>query len=64
MKIGSWHRRHPIMLASQLPEGIEDARIILRLITELVNDFLAQDEQPANAVVKLLRDPDHRGNSE
>jgi hypothetical protein len=44
------------MLASQLPDRIEDARIILRLVTELVNDFLAQDEQPANAVVKLIRD--------
>jgi hypothetical protein len=43
-KIESWHRRHAVMLASQLPDGIEDALIILRLITELVNDFLAQPE--------------------
>lgn len=40
MKENSWHRRHAIQLASQLPEGTEDAMIILRLMTQLVTDFL------------------------
>jgi hypothetical protein len=59
-KIESWHRRHAVMLASQLPDGIEDALIILRLITELVNDFLAQPEpeRPAKPalVVPIVRE--------
>ena len=45
------------MLASQSPERIEDACINLRLTTELVNDFLAQDGQPLKAaLVVALRD--------
>ena len=54
MKIETWHRRHAVMLASQLPDGIEDARIILRLATELVNDFLAEPEQPARPVATVV----------
>jgi hypothetical protein len=32
MKIESWHRRHAITLASQLPDNVEDGLIILRLV--------------------------------
>jgi hypothetical protein len=53
-KIESWHRRHAVMLASQLPEGIEDARIVLRLTTELVNDFLDQPEAERPAKPALV----------
>ncbi|WP_166299019.1 MULTISPECIES: hypothetical protein [unclassified Bradyrhizobium] len=45
MKIESWHRRHAVQLAAQLPDKAEDSLIILRLATELVTDFLAVDEQ-------------------
>ena len=33
-KIDSWHRRHAIMLASQLPDNSEDGLIILQLARE------------------------------
>jgi hypothetical protein len=49
----TWHRRH-VMLASQLPERIEDARIILRLTAELLEDFLSETgptEKPSPVVI-------------
>jgi hypothetical protein len=52
----SWHRRHAVMLASQLPDGIDDSLIILRLATQLVTDFLAEPEpvqRPAPVVVPI-----------
>jgi hypothetical protein len=39
-KIESWHRRHALMLASQLPDGIEDAQMVLEATRELVESFL------------------------
>jgi hypothetical protein len=56
MKQNSWHRRHALQLACQLPEGNEDALIILRLATELVTGFLAEPEpalKPASVVVLI-----------
>jgi hypothetical protein len=44
MKIEPWHRRLAVQLASQLPDQIEDGRIILRLTTELLEDFLNEPE--------------------
>ena len=41
MKEENWHRRHAIQLASQLPEGTEDALAVLRLAAELVTGFLS-----------------------
>ncbi|MCK1479707.1 hypothetical protein IVB27_34470 [Bradyrhizobium sp. 197] len=47
MKQENWHRRHAVMLASQLPEETEDALTVLRLATQLVTGFLAvPDEAP------------------
>jgi hypothetical protein len=57
-KIEGWHRRHAVMLASQLPEKHEDSLIILQLATQLVTDFLAEpepDQKPA-PVITLVRD--------
>ncbi|WLB18944.1 hypothetical protein [Bradyrhizobium japonicum] len=55
MKENSWHRRHAIQLASQLPEGNEDAMIILRLMARLVTDFLdAPEPTPKPAPVVVL----------
>jgi hypothetical protein len=53
----AWHRRHAVMLASQLPECTDDALIILRLTNQLVTDFLTQaDETPKGApVVAFVR---------
>ncbi|XIA64308.1 hypothetical protein ACFIOY_36385 [Bradyrhizobium sp. TZ2] len=41
MKEENWHRRHAVMLASQLPEETEDALAVLRLATQLVTGLLA-----------------------
>ncbi|MCG2665871.1 hypothetical protein ACFPFP_02870 [Bradyrhizobium sp. GCM10023182] len=56
MKVESWHRRHAVMLASQLPEKTEDALAVLRLATQLVTDFLAEGEpmQKPAPVVALI----------
>ena len=56
MKENSSHRRHAIQLASQLPDGTEDAMIILRLMTQLVTDFLDAPEpaQKTAPVVVLI----------
>ena len=50
-----WHRRHALTLASQLPENVADARLILYAVTELVEGFLsrgeeAKSESPNNVV--------------
>jgi hypothetical protein len=49
-----WHRRHAVMLASQLPEAAADAVIVLRLTMELVEGFLAGDDKPPAAKVLTL----------
>ena len=42
----AWHRRHALTLAGQLPENIEDARLVLEAVSELVEDFLSKSEAP------------------
>lgn len=37
----SWHRRQAVALASTLPDDITDAKIILKLVEELIDGFLA-----------------------
>jgi hypothetical protein len=44
MKIEGWHRQHAILMASNLPNGIEDTRIVLKLLNDLVENFLASPE--------------------
>jgi hypothetical protein len=50
----SWHRRHAIQLAAQLPDNIDDARAVIRYLTELLEDFLCRDESPAPAPLRLV----------
>jgi hypothetical protein len=50
MRIESWHRHHAVHLASHLPERIDDARTILRLVHELVEGFLAADPEPERSI--------------
>ena len=46
------------MLASQLPETLADAVIILRLAIELAEGFLAGSDKPDPAkVLTIVRDP-------
>lgn len=37
-----WHRRHALLLASQLPDNPEDARLVVKAVAELLETFLAQ----------------------
>ena len=39
-----WHRRHAMMLASQLPENLTDAELILQAMQELMVTFLKGDQ--------------------
>jgi hypothetical protein len=59
MKPENWHRRHAVMLASQLPEETEDALTVLRLATQLVKGFLAErDRAPIAApVFSIVQSP-------
>jgi hypothetical protein len=45
-KIEGWHRRQALYMSSNLPDGIEDARIVLKLLTELVEGFLVDHSEP------------------
>lgn len=45
MKASPWHRRHAIQMVAQLPEGTEDALMVLRLSEQLVTAFLTVDEE-------------------
>ena len=58
MKIEQWHRRHALMLASQLPDGKGDALAVLDCVKEVVVTFLQLDTpEPAKAtIVTLVRD--------
>ena len=57
MKIQNWHRRHAVMLASQLPEETEDAMAVLECTRELLANFLqAGAPEPVKApVVRLVQ---------
>ena len=57
MKEQNWHRRHAIILAGQLPEGKEDALLILEAATRLVTlpGFWdgGPEQKPAAAIVRI-----------
>lgn len=61
MRIEAWHRRHALCMASSLPERIDDARIILKLLAELVDGFLVvpePDHKERANVVTLVKGDD------
>jgi hypothetical protein len=37
----AWHRRHALLLASQLPDDLNDAKLIVEAVSELLETFLA-----------------------
>jgi hypothetical protein len=55
----NWHKRHALMLASQLPDNASDANVVIRELQNLVDTWLhpAAIPQPSK-VVTLLRDKD------
>lgn len=38
----AWHRRQAMALAGQLPENMNDARLVLAAIQDLVDNFMGQ----------------------
>jgi hypothetical protein len=44
IEILPWYRRHAIQIAAALPETTEDALIVLRLTTELVEGVFSWSE--------------------
>jgi hypothetical protein len=59
MKIETWHRRSALCLASQLPDGRDDALAVLDCVKELVGTFLRSEEAepaPKAKVLSLIRD--------
>ncbi|KRR22279.1 hypothetical protein CQ13_29770 [Bradyrhizobium retamae] len=51
----TWHRRHAVILASQLPDNIEDARLVLDAVREVVEGFLAAalQQKPSATIVRI-----------
>lgn len=50
-----WHRRHALLLASQLPENHADADLVLQALRELLETFLSEaaerePERPSNVL--------------
>jgi hypothetical protein len=41
----AWHRRHALLIASQLPENACDARLVVQAVAELLK-FLEQAPEP------------------
>ena len=52
----TWHRRQAITLASQLPDNVDDALLVLQAARELVDTFLMRapdhsaEDHPTNVV--------------
>jgi hypothetical protein len=55
-KIEAWHRHWALNLTAQLPEEIEDARLIASLVEELVAGFLddVRTPQPKPKPLKVV----------
>ena len=54
---GNWHKRHALMLASQLPDNASDARAVLRAVEEIVDTWLHVElVAPPSKVIALVRD--------
>jgi hypothetical protein len=50
----NWHKRHALMLPSQLPENASDANAIIRELQDLVDTWLHPAEAPVPSKVFTL----------
>jgi hypothetical protein len=55
--IQPWHRRMALTIASQLPDDVEDATIILELTRELLGAFISEPEVKSPVVVPIGGNP-------
>jgi hypothetical protein len=54
---GNWHKRHALMLASQLPDNADDARAVLREVQNIVDGWLHVAPEPVpSKVLTLVRE--------
>jgi hypothetical protein len=52
-----WHKRHALMLASQLPDNAADARAVLCAVQDIVDSWLHAEPAPTpSKIIALLRD--------
>lgn len=50
-----WHRRHALLLASQLPDNHGDAALVIQALTELLETFLSEaPDRPAEMTSNVL----------
>lgn len=54
VQIEAWHRRHALNLTAQLPDKIEDARLVLQAMQELVETFLSDPPAPELRVANVV----------
>jgi hypothetical protein len=52
----NWHKRHALMLASQLPDNASDARAVLRAVEDIVDTWLHVEPPSGTKVVSMVRD--------
>jgi hypothetical protein len=38
----TWHRRQALLLVAQLPEAVEDAKLVLMAMQDLVDNYLIE----------------------
>jgi hypothetical protein len=54
----NWHKRHALMLASQLPDNASDANVVIRELQNLVDTWLhVEPAAVPSKVLALVRDP-------
>jgi hypothetical protein len=58
MKTEAHHRMMALHLASQLPENADDAWVVLGLLSEIVDTFIAErsPEPKPSSIVKLFKE--------
>ena len=54
MKTEAWHKRHAVMIASQLPDNEEDALAVLDAARQLVTGFLAEPKAEKSSPVVVM----------
>lgn len=47
----AWHLKTAMVLAGQLPDNVEDARIVLQAVQDLMENFLSGTASPEVAVL-------------
>jgi hypothetical protein len=50
----AWHKQHALQLASQLPDKVEDANLVIQTLQELVSTWLHPATEEASPKVLTL----------